>query len=84
MGIHTYTYVYMGTKTLTITQEAYERLRAHKGPSESFTDVVLRLTERPSLLSFAGLLPSKSVDAIEAQITQREAIRTKRDREEYR
>lgn len=34
----------MGTKTLTITEEAYDRLKAHKQEGESFTDVVLRLT----------------------------------------
>ncbi|SNZ18069.1 Predicted antitoxin, CopG family [Natronoarchaeum philippinense] len=35
----------MPTKTLTITEEAYERLKAHKREDESFTDTVLRLTE---------------------------------------
>ena len=34
----------MPTKTLTITEEAYERLKAHKREDESFTDTVLRLT----------------------------------------
>ena len=35
----------MTTKTLTITEEAYERLKAHKREGESFTDTVLRLTD---------------------------------------
>ena len=34
----------MATKTLTITEEAYESLKAHKQPDESFTETVLRLT----------------------------------------
>lgn len=34
----------MGTKSLTITEEAYERLREHKREEESFTDTILRLT----------------------------------------
>lgn len=34
----------MGTKSLTITEEAYERLRAHKREDESFTETILRLT----------------------------------------
>lgn len=34
----------MGTKSLTITEEAYEQLRAHKREGESFTDTILRLT----------------------------------------
>lgn len=34
----------MATKSLTITEEAYRRLKAHKREGESFTDTVLRLT----------------------------------------
>jgi predicted CopG family antitoxin len=33
----------MGTKTISLTEEAYERLRAHrKGPGDSFSRVVMR------------------------------------------
>jgi predicted CopG family antitoxin len=35
----------MATKTLTITEEAYESLKAHKHDDESFTETVLRLTD---------------------------------------
>ena len=34
----------MATKSLTITEEAYERLKANKRADESFTDAILRLT----------------------------------------
>lgn len=34
----------MGTKSLTITEEAYERLEEHKREGESFTETILRLT----------------------------------------
>lgn len=34
----------MGTKRLTITEEAYDRLEAHKREDETFTDVIVRLT----------------------------------------
>lgn len=34
----------MGTKSLTITDEAYERLKEHKQNDESFTETILRLT----------------------------------------
>lgn len=35
----------MPTKSLTITEEAYENLKKHKRPGESFTDTILRLTD---------------------------------------
>ncbi|MEZ3116288.1 antitoxin VapB family protein [Halobaculum sp. MBLA0147] len=35
----------MPTKSLTITEEAYDRLRAHKRPDESFTETIIRLTD---------------------------------------
>lgn len=40
-----YVYVYIvATKTITVTEEAYERLREMKRADESFTDVLLRMT----------------------------------------
>ena len=35
----------MATKTITLTEEAYQRLQALKHDDESFTDVVLRITD---------------------------------------
>lgn len=39
-----YVYTYMGTKTISITETAYERLKEYKRNDESFSDVVNRLT----------------------------------------
>jgi predicted CopG family antitoxin len=50
----------MGTKNITITEDAYERLRALKREDESFSDVVTRLTEEEDPMSFAGSCPGLS------------------------
>lgn len=47
----------MGTKTISIDDEAYKRLKNQKIDNESFSDVVKRLTlpvQDKSLLEFAG------------------------------
>ncbi|MBI4415461.1 MAG: antitoxin VapB family protein [Euryarchaeota archaeon] len=58
----------MAAKTIRITREAYERLRARKLPDESFSDVILRLTGRRPLTDFAGMLSPASVKAIREAI----------------
>ena len=47
----------MGSKTISLDEEAYRRLKNEKNGNESFSDVVKRLTrpiKQKSLLSFAG------------------------------
>jgi predicted CopG family antitoxin len=34
----------MATKTITVTETAYDRLKAYKREDESFTDTIVRLT----------------------------------------
>lgn len=50
----------MGTKSLTITDEAYERLRECKRENESFTDVINRLTgsDRDVMKGFGAMADS--------------------------
>jgi len=47
----------MGTKSLTITEEAYERLKEHKRTDESFTDTILRLAggDRDLMAGFGAM-----------------------------
>lgn len=50
--IYVYTYTeFMATKTISITDEVYGRLIALKGPEESFSDELRRLTEREGKIS---------------------------------
>ena len=42
----------MGFKTITIAEQAYERLKKRKEPGESFTDVILR--ELPPIAETCG------------------------------
>ena len=47
----------LGYRTISLSDEAYERLASLKRKGESFTDLIMRLSEgscRKPLLSFAG------------------------------
>lgn len=46
----------MATTSVTITEEAYERLKAQKREGESFTDTILRLTEQQDPMSGFGAM----------------------------
>ena len=49
----------MATKTITITLEAYKKLRAKKASNESFTDIILKLTRKKNTLEYIrSLKPS--------------------------
>ncbi len=66
--VHMYTY--MATKTISITKEAYDRLKMRKESGESFSDVIVRLTERKALSDFAGILAPSSVKALSEAIAE--------------
>lgn len=57
-----------GTRTISLSEEAYERLKATKRGNESFTDVILRLTGACSLLELAGLLSKEEGEDVEKVI----------------
>jgi len=47
----------MASKNITITEDAYDRLKALKREDESFSDLVTRLTETADPMAFAGSCP---------------------------
>lgn len=71
----------MGTKTISIKDEAYERLRRLKREGESFTDLVNRLTKKRSLLELPDLLDKEKAedlrDAIKRGSKERKEARKK-------
>ncbi|TLZ72218.1 MAG: hypothetical protein E6K10_02775 [Methanobacteriota archaeon] len=56
----------MGTKTISLEDSAYERLRAAKRAGESFSDVVRRVlaSREPSFSDFEGLLDRRGAKAL--------------------
>jgi predicted CopG family antitoxin len=58
----------MGTKTISLADDAYAGLASMRRPGESFSDVVRRLTRRTSLLDLAGTLPPEAAQAVAAAV----------------
>ena len=56
----------MGTKTISLSEEAYDRLNSRKREGESFNDVVNRLAGERPLLDIAGT--GRPDDGVEAAI----------------
>ena len=63
------------SKSIRLSEEAYERLDAHKRDDETFSEVVLRLAGERSLLELAGILTDDEADALEAAVKERRARR---------
>ena len=68
----------MSTKTLTITEDAYERLAKHKEKNDSFSDVIVKHFPRHSLIELAGLLTHP--EATEVRLSIEEARKRSRER----
>ena len=70
----------MAVKTLTVTEEAYRRLRAQKAERESFSELIVRLTSRPPLADFAGALSPEAASRLRRAIDRDRRIRNELDR----
>ena len=51
LSVYTYTYIVMATKTISITEEAYNALIHQKKGNESFTQAILRITKTTGKLT---------------------------------
>ena len=60
----------MATKTITITEEAYEKLKLRKKESESFSEVINRVMPYTDWTAFVGVLSGKSADKLEKSIEE--------------
>jgi predicted CopG family antitoxin len=65
------------SKSIRLSEEAYERLAAHKKEDETFSEVVLRLAGERSLLELAGILSDEEADVIHEAVEERRNRRTK-------
>lgn len=54
----------MGSKNISISDEAYSRLKKFKGKNESFTDVINRLTNKATILDLSGTLTQDEAESI--------------------
>ncbi len=60
----------MAVKTITVTEKAYETLKAKKVSGESFSEAIMRIAGRRSLMEFAGALSKESADRLENSIKE--------------
>jgi len=71
----------MGTKTISLADDAYERLKAEKEEGESFSDVVRRLTDGAELSEYYGILSDATAEELEAAVDERREERKERRRD---
>lgn len=60
----------MAVKTITVTEKAYEALKARKEPKESFSNTILRIAGQRSLMEFAGALSPETGARLEKAIME--------------
>lgn len=71
----------MATKTISITEEAYERLKSRKKENESFSEIIKKITNKRSLLEIAGMLSEREANKVEKEIKNIREISNKKVKE---
>jgi len=61
----------MTTKTVSLDEEAYRLLKAHKREGESFSDVVKRIVDEQSWTEVAGVLSESEARELESLVRAR-------------
>ena len=61
----------MGTKTISLADDAYEKLKARKREGESFSDVVRRLAGGVTLADYHGVLDEDTAAELEDIVEKR-------------
>ncbi|MBI5392932.1 antitoxin VapB family protein [Candidatus Woesearchaeota archaeon] len=54
MFIYVYAHILMMTKIISLSDKAYSRMKSIKADSESFSDVVIRLTEKKTKMPISA------------------------------
>ncbi len=78
LSINTYTYTEMATKTISITEEAYELLKTRKTGNESFSEIITKIVGTSSIMDIAGVLSDNEADILERHIKNRRQESRKR------
>jgi predicted CopG family antitoxin len=60
----------MATKTITVTEDAYEALKALKTRGESFSETIIRVAKRKPLSAFFGALSKESGERLERAVSE--------------
>lgn len=78
-SVHTVNVV---SRTVSLSEDAYQALQAAKRPGESFSDVVRRLTRRRSLTELADAVDPEAAEAIARAVEAEGAERRARRQDE--
>lgn len=63
--------LYRVSETVRLSEAAYERLAARKRDGETFSEVVVRLTDDRSLQELGGVLGDEEADAVRDAVAER-------------